>query len=236
MLLKCKPSLPGASSKAGEQRRERAPRVQAQNKHTRAQCTIAHNQQLEDNSCKKKIQINSSTFCWLSCSLNFFYFFSSLNKHPSQLAKLIPTCTTSSSTPAFVHAWLLLYIAIATPHLTSFSHTFLFGEHSGARLAGVMVFICNKNKTGHSVPINNHYHNFSPASSPALRLLRVWWFILSRCNIMTHMTEKLTNGNTAQGAVAQLLARNIDLMLEIESAHEATVRLHSRKSTSLYFN
>lgn len=44
---------------------------------------------------------------------------------------------------------------------------------------------------------------------------------------MTHMTETLTNGNIAQGAVALLLARNINLKIEIECICNNKVQFNS---------
>jgi len=67
-------------------------------------------------------------------------------------------------------------IAMASLNLTSFSHTFPFSEHTQGSFGATVAFICDKNKTGHSVLsalINNHYYKFSPASGLVQCRLRV---------------------------------------------------------------
>lgn len=54
------------------ERRERSPRVQAQNKHMLIQSKITHNQSYWMNPPPKK-ETYTSTFCWLAWSLNFLF-------------------------------------------------------------------------------------------------------------------------------------------------------------------
>ncbi len=132
MLLKCKPSLPGASSKAGEERREGSPRLRAENKHMLIQgYTQSHLQRenRKNQNTYKHISLiimpSTSSLFFLTPTKQASIIISQINSHMHHITINTSFC---SRLITFIYIYIYIYIAIATSHLTSFSHTFLFSE------------------------------------------------------------------------------------------------------------